>query len=84
MVSNPTYEEWYAVGQQVLAYLLLSHSREIMGQVAICTIAAAAWGIIEGMYTLGTWARSVSTCISLATMKKGNDSITEYISKART
>jgi hypothetical protein len=75
MVPNLAYQEWYVADQQVLAYLLLSLSREIMGQVAICTTAASAWGIIEGMYTLGTRARSVNTRIALATIKKGSDSI---------
>jgi hypothetical protein len=77
------YEEWYAIDQLVLAYLLLSLSREIMGQVAICTTSASAWSIIEGMYMSETRARSVNTYIALATMKKGSDSITEYINKAR-
>jgi hypothetical protein len=68
MISNPAYEEWYVVNQQVLAYLLLSLSREIMGQVAICITATFAWGIIEGMYTSGTRARSINTRITLATL----------------
>jgi hypothetical protein len=84
LISNPAYEEWYVVDQQVLAYLLLSLSKEIIGQVTIGTAVASAWGIIEGMYTSGTRARSVNIRIALATMKRGNDSITEYISKART
>jgi hypothetical protein len=84
MVLNPTYQEWYVTHQQVLAYLLLSLSREIMGQVAICTTAASVWSIIGGMYTSGTRARSVNTHIALTTMKKGNDSIAEYVNKART
>jgi hypothetical protein len=74
MISNPEFEEWYAIDQQVLAYLSLS--KEIMGQVAICTMAASTWGVIEGMYTLGMRAWSVNIRIALATMKRGNDSIT--------
>jgi hypothetical protein len=77
MIPNPTYEEWYATDQQVLAYLLLSLSKDIMAQVMVCTTAASTWVIIEGMFTSGTCARSVNIRISLATMKK-------YVSKART
>jgi hypothetical protein len=84
MILSPTYEEWYAIDQQVLAYLLLSLSREITGQVAICTTSASAWGVIEGMYSFETRARSINTHIALTTMKMGNNSITEYISKAQT
>jgi hypothetical protein len=57
MISNPYYEEWY-VDQQVLAYLLLSLSKEIMPQVTICKTAASAWGVIEGIYTLGCMLRA--------------------------
>jgi hypothetical protein len=53
-----------------------------MGQVAICTTLASVWSIIEGMHTSGTCDRSINTRIALATMKKGNDSIVEYDSKA--
>jgi hypothetical protein len=84
MISNPEYEEWYAIDQQVLAYLLMSLSKEIMGQLAICTTTALAWGVIEGMYISGTRTRSVNIRIALTTMKRGNDLITEYVSKART
>jgi hypothetical protein len=84
MISNLAYEEWYATDQQVLTYLLLSLSKDIMAQVVIYTTAASAWTVIEGMFTLGTHARSINIRISLATMKKGNDSIIEYISKTRT
>jgi hypothetical protein len=75
MIPNPTYEEWYATDQQVLAYLLLSLSKDIMAQVTVCTTTASTWVIIEGMFTSGTCAHSVNIRISL---------ITEYVSKART
>jgi hypothetical protein len=84
MIPNPPYEEWYATDQQVLAYLLLSLSREIMAQVTICNTAVSTWDIIESMFTLGTRDRSINTRIALATMRKCNDSIFEYISKPRT
>jgi hypothetical protein len=56
MISNPAYEEWYTTDQQVLTYLLLSLSKDIMAQVVICTTAASAWTVIEGMFTSGTHA----------------------------
>jgi hypothetical protein len=83
-ISNPEYEEWFAIDQQVLAFLLLSLSKEIVAQVIVCTTTPSAWGVIEGMYALGTCARTVNIRISLATMKKGNNSIVEYVGKART
>jgi hypothetical protein len=84
MISNPEFEEWYAIDQHVLVYLLLSLPKEIIGQVAICTTTASAWGVIKGTYTSGTHAHNVNIRIALATMKRGNDLITEYVNKART
>jgi hypothetical protein len=63
-------KEWYATDQQVLAYLLLSLSREIMAQVTICNTAVSTWDIIESMFTSGTRDRSINTRIALATMRK--------------
>jgi hypothetical protein len=83
-ISNPEYEEWYDNDQQVLAYMLLSLSKEIMGHVAIYNTVASAWGIIEGMFTSRTRAHSINIRIMLATMKKGNNLITKYASKAHT
>jgi hypothetical protein len=83
-IFNPEYEEWFAIDQHVLTFLLLSLSKEIVVQVAICTTVASAWGVIEGMYASGTRAGTDYIRISLATMKKGNNSIAEYVSKAHT
>jgi hypothetical protein len=55
---SPEYEEWFAIDQQVLAFLLLSLSKEIVAQVAVCTMMASSWGVIEDMYALGTRART--------------------------
>jgi hypothetical protein len=83
-ISNPEYEEWFDIDQQVLSFLLLSLSKEIMAQVAVCTTVASTWGVIEGMYASRTHARTVNIRISLAMMKKGNNFIAEYVGKART
>jgi hypothetical protein len=55
-----------------------------VAQVIVYTTTASAWGVIEGMYALGTCARTVNIRISLAMMKKGNNSIVEYVGKAHT
>jgi hypothetical protein len=84
MISNLEYEEWFAIDQQVLAFLLLSLSKEIVAHVAVCTTAASVWGVIGGRYASGTHAQTINIHIFLTTMKKGNNSIAEYVGKART
>jgi hypothetical protein len=81
-VSNPAYEEWVAMDQQVLGYLISNMSSSIQSQLTACKTAAETWRAVEGMFSSMTRARVVNTRIALATMKKGNLSA-EYVSKMR-
>lgn len=45
-VSNLAFEEWDAVDQPILGFLLSSLSREILTQVSTASTAAEAWGAI--------------------------------------
>ncbi len=45
--ANPAFEDWEAVDQQVLGFLLTSLSRDVLMQVARCTTAAEAWTTID-------------------------------------
>ena len=80
---NPAYEEWEAADQQVLSFLLTSLSKEVMIQVSSYETAAAAWKIIEEAFASQTRARIVNVRIALATTKKGNSSVAEYIAKMK-
>ncbi|CAN6312345.1 unnamed protein product [Urochloa humidicola] len=82
-VPNPAHGEWVAVDQQVLGYLLSTMSKDILSQVAACKTAAETWAVVETMFSSMTKARSINTRIALATTKKGDLSITEYIGKMR-
>jgi hypothetical protein len=82
-VSNPAYEEWVAMDQQVLGYLISNMSSSIQYQLTACKTAAETWRAIEGMFYSMTRARAVNTRIVLATMKKGNFSMVEYVGKMR-
>jgi hypothetical protein len=44
---NPAHENWVAVDQQVLGFLLSSVTREVLQQVSTCKTAAAVWSNIE-------------------------------------
>jgi hypothetical protein len=47
----------------------------------VCRIAAETWAVIEGNFTSVTRARTVNSRIALATTKKGDLSIVDYINK---
>lgn len=49
--------------------------------MASSATTAGAWGVIQGMFTSMTKARSINTRITLATTKKGDMSITKYVGK---
>lgn len=82
-VPDEEHSQWMATDQQVLAFLLSSVTKEILSQVAASATAAGTWGIIQGMLSSMTRARAVSTRIALATTKKGDMSIAEYVGKTR-
>ncbi|EAZ42932.1 hypothetical protein OsJ_27521 [Oryza sativa Japonica Group] len=83
VVPNPDYTEWVAQEQQVLSYLLLSLSREILSQVVHMNTAAGVWTAIEGMFTSQSRARAINTRMALATTQKGNLSVINYVNKMR-
>ena len=82
-VQNPLYVEWVATDQQVLGFLLSSITPNILSQLTACKTAAEVWSAVEAMFTSMSRARTVNTRIALATTKKGNLSMAEYVSKMR-
>lgn len=82
-IINPAYEDWLASDQQVLSFLLASVSKELLVQVAAKPTAAEAWTAIETMFASRTRARAVNTRLALATTRKGNMTVTEYVGKMR-
>ena len=72
-----------AKDQQVLSYLLMSLSHEMLSQVSTAKTAAAAWTTIQGMYTSQSLARLISTRMALATASKGESWISEYFMKMK-
>jgi histone deacetylase 1/2 len=78
---NPEYAEWYARDQQVLSFVLGSLAREILSQVAAKKMTTALWSAIEDMFSSQNRARAVNTRLALATTRKGNMTIAEYVGK---
>jgi hypothetical protein len=81
MVANAEYEYWLASDQQVFSFILASVSKEILAQIATATTAAQAWEKLEEQFTSQTRACAITTCMALATSRKGFLSVTEYLAK---
>jgi hypothetical protein len=79
--SNPEYIWWAALEQQVLGFLITSMSKEVMGQVSSYTTPQEVWNMLEQTYAVQSRARTVNTRIALAMTRKGNLSISEYVTK---
>ncbi|WVZ64382.1 hypothetical protein U9M48_013903 [Paspalum notatum var. saurae] len=80
---NPEYTQWVVRDQQVFSYLMSTLSKEAMAQVATMTTSAQVWKVLEDTYSSQTRARAVNTRIALATTKKGNMSMAEYVGKMK-
>lgn len=70
-ILNKEYMMWTAKDQQVLSYLLVSLSREILQQVSHAETVAAAWTAIQGAFASQSRACLISTRMALATASKG-------------
>jgi hypothetical protein len=75
---NPDYASWVAKDQTVLNYLLSNMSKEILGHVNTCVTASNAWAVIEALFASQSWAKIISTRMTLATASKGTSTISEY------
>jgi hypothetical protein len=83
-ILNKEYTTWVAKDQQVLSYLLVSLSREVLQQVSSATTAIEAWAGIEKFFASQLRARVISTRMALATASKGVLTIAGYYTKIKT
>jgi hypothetical protein len=82
-VTNPVFETWSLTDQQVLGFLLSSMGKESLSQVCARCTSTEMWNVIEENFTSVTRAHTVNSRIALATTKKGDLSIVDYINKMR-
>jgi hypothetical protein len=62
--------------QQVMGFLMLSMTKDVMVQVVSCSTPREVWTLLEQTYAL-------NTRMALATTEKGNMTILEYIGKMK-
>jgi hypothetical protein len=75
MIANPEYEVWLAADQQVPGFILAFVSKEIFVHTPTTKIVAEALKILEEQFSSQTRARAISTCMALATSRKGSLSV---------
>jgi hypothetical protein len=75
---NPDFLTWQRQDQMILSALISSLSEMILAYVVKCTTSREVWTTLERMFTAQSRARSMSIHYQLATLRKGDSSITDY------
>jgi hypothetical protein len=75
---NPDFLTWQRQDQMILSALISSLSETILAYVVKCTTSREVWTTLERMFTAQSRARSMSIHYQLATLRKGDSSITDY------
>jgi hypothetical protein len=78
-VLNPAFQAWSIIDQHVLGFLLSFMTKESLSQVYACHTVSETWTVTEGNIMSATRAHIVNSRIALATTKKGELSIVNYI-----
>uniref|UniRef100_A0A2N9GWW5 Retrotransposon Copia-like N-terminal domain-containing protein n=1 Tax=Fagus sylvatica TaxID=28930 RepID=A0A2N9GWW5_FAGSY len=82
-ISNPAYETWFEVDQLLLRVLVSTISEPLVSNLVGLTSSKAVWVSLEKMFSSQSCARIMQTRYNLATLCKGNLSITDYFQKAK-
>lgn len=82
-VENPTYDKWITQDQQVLSYLLLSMTKDILVQVSSLEHAAEVWKAVTEMFSSQSKSRILHIHAQLSRERKGDSSAAAYYSKMK-
>jgi hypothetical protein len=83
LVLNPAYASWFEIDQLLLSVLMSTISESLVSSLVGLTSSRAVWLALEKMFSSQSRARIMTTRYSLATLKKGNLTITDYFQKAK-
>jgi hypothetical protein len=72
LALNPEFASWFVKDQQVPSFLLMSCSKEILGQIpTMIKSTKEAWTLIEGMFASQSRAGVIIMWMALTTASKG-------------
>jgi hypothetical protein len=84
MIANPEYLSWYQRDQLIISVLVSTLSDSYVSHAVGCTTSRALWESLEKMFASQAHAWIMQVHFQLATLKKGNSSITNYFHKLKT
>ena len=83
LVLNPAYASWFEIDQLLLSVLMSTISESLVSSLVGLPSSRAVWLALEKMFSSQSRARIMTTRYTLATLKKGNLTITDYFQKAK-
>ena len=84
LIPNPTYNTWFETDQLLLSVLVSTISESLVSTLVGLSSSLEVWITLEKMFSSQSRARVMQTRYHLATLKKGNSTISEYFHKAKT
>jgi hypothetical protein len=84
MIANPDYLSWYQKDQLIITVLVSTLSDSYVSHDVGYTTSRALWESLEKMFASQAHARIMQVHFQLATLKKGNLSVTDYFHKLKT
>jgi oligoribonuclease NrnB/cAMP/cGMP phosphodiesterase (DHH superfamily) len=83
LIQNDEYIIWLRKDQLVLSWLISSISKQICSQLLDLTSAHSIWEFLEGSFATQSKARVFQYKSELASLKKGDMSINDFVNKAK-
>jgi hypothetical protein len=83
LAPNPDYKRWFQQDQLLLSTILSSLTENVLAQMIGYSISREVWMALERMYTSQSRARTLQMRTHLATLRKGNASISEYFQRVK-
>jgi len=74
----PAYDIWETQDNLIFSCINSSLSDEVLAQVAHCSTSAVVWLSLSSAFASQSRAKAVHVCSQLSTLRKGNQSATEY------
>ncbi|KAL5803075.1 hypothetical protein ACOSQ4_031380 [Xanthoceras sorbifolium] len=80
---NPAFAVWKKADQILLCWLLGTLSPSVLGQVTRCITSLEMWTKLERVYSQQSMARILQLRQQLQSIKKGSDSISDFVLKLK-
>uniref|UniRef100_A0A5K0Y4A1 Retrotransposon gag domain-containing protein n=1 Tax=Nymphaea colorata TaxID=210225 RepID=A0A5K0Y4A1_9MAGN len=83
-VQNPTYIAWKKTDRLLRGWITSTLSESVLGQIVGLETSADIWKSLLDAYLQGSQEREFHLMQKLTSLKKGSNSINEYVGKFKT